>query len=99
MKHNAISSLCRDKKYLIQFFIGVDKLSQLCMPFYMLVFISQTSVTLLIQHHSPLHLHAFTDANWVGDKETWRSTTGNIVYLRCNPISEQLHQLLLKFSG
>ncbi|KAK1408451.1 hypothetical protein QVD17_40235 [Tagetes erecta] len=42
---------------------------------------------LLIRRHSPLNLHAFTDADWAGDKLTYRSTTGYIVYLGSNPIS------------
>ncbi|KAL6505058.1 hypothetical protein OROGR_024875 [Orobanche gracilis] len=42
---------------------------------------------LLIRRNSPLHLHAFTDADWAGDKQTYRSTTGYIVYLGSNPIA------------
>lgn len=42
---------------------------------------------LLIRRNSPLQLHAFTDADWAGDKETYRSTTGYIVYLGSNPIA------------
>ncbi|KAK9072095.1 hypothetical protein SSX86_008527 [Deinandra increscens subsp. villosa] len=42
---------------------------------------------ILIRKHSPLHLHAFTDADWAGDKDNYRSTTGYIVYLGSNPIS------------
>ncbi|KAD6795364.1 hypothetical protein E3N88_06260 [Mikania micrantha] len=42
---------------------------------------------LLIRRHSPLLLHAFTDADWAGDKQTYRSTTGYLVYLGSNPIS------------
>lgn len=34
-----------------------------------------------------MRLHAFTEVDWAGDKETWRSTTGYIVYIGCNPIS------------
>ncbi|KAK9050856.1 hypothetical protein SSX86_030173 [Deinandra increscens subsp. villosa] len=37
--------------------------------------------------NSPLRLHAFTDADWGGDKTTYRSTTGYIIYLGANPIS------------
>lgn len=40
---------------------------------------------LLICRNSPLHLHAFIDADCAGDKQTYRSTTGYIVYLGCNP--------------
>ena len=35
----------------------------------------------------PLHLHAFTDADWAGDKLTCRSTTHYIVYIDSNPIA------------
>lgn len=42
---------------------------------------------LLIHHNSPLHIHALTDADWVGDKQTYRSTTGYIVYIGSNPIA------------
>ena len=42
---------------------------------------------LLIRRNSPLHLHAFTDADWAGDKLTYRSTTGYVVYLGSNPIA------------
>ena len=42
---------------------------------------------LLLRHDSPLNLHAFTDVDWAGDKDLYRSTTGYIVYLGSNPIS------------
>ncbi|CAH1451689.1 unnamed protein product [Lactuca virosa] len=42
---------------------------------------------IILQPMSPLTLHAFTDADWAGDKDNYRSTTGYIVYLGCNPIS------------
>ncbi|KAJ9568075.1 hypothetical protein OSB04_004041 [Centaurea solstitialis] len=42
---------------------------------------------LFIRRNSPLKLHAFTDADWAGDKQTYRSTTGYIVYLGSNPIA------------
>lgn len=42
---------------------------------------------IIIRRDSPLTLHAFTDAGWAGDKDNYRSTTGYIVYLGCNPIS------------
>lgn len=41
---------------------------------------------LLLQKSSPLWLHAFADAGWARDKDTWRNTTGYIVYLGQNPI-------------
>lgn len=42
-----------------------------------------------IQLHrdTPMRLHAFTDADWAGDKDDYVSTTGYIVYLGRNPIS------------
>ncbi|KAD6796073.1 hypothetical protein E3N88_06969 [Mikania micrantha] len=42
---------------------------------------------LLLRRDSPLILHTFTDADWAGDKQTYRSTTGYIVYLGSNPIA------------
>ena len=42
---------------------------------------------LLLQKGSALNLHAFTDADWAGDKNTYRSTTGYIVFLGSNPIA------------
>ncbi|GKV15778.1 hypothetical protein SLEP1_g26529 [Rubroshorea leprosula] len=42
----------------------------------------------LLLHRQPLSpLHAFSDSNWAGDKDTLRSTTGYIVFLGSNPIS------------
>ena len=37
--------------------------------------------------HSPLHLHAYSDANWVGNKDDFTSTSTFIIYLRHNPVS------------
>lgn len=42
---------------------------------------------LLLRRNSPLHLHAFTDADWASDQQTYRNTMGYIVYLGSNPIS------------
>ncbi|KAJ0732045.1 putative RNA-directed DNA polymerase [Helianthus annuus] len=42
---------------------------------------------IFFRRHSPLQLHAFTDADWAGDRPSYRSTTGYIVYLGQNPIS------------
>lgn len=42
---------------------------------------------LFFHKQSPLILHAFTDADWAGDKSTYRSTTGYIVYLGSHPIA------------
>ncbi|KAJ9552201.1 hypothetical protein OSB04_016246 [Centaurea solstitialis] len=42
---------------------------------------------LLLRRHSPLHLHAFTDADWAGDKDNYRNTTGYVIFLGSNPIS------------
>lgn len=41
----------------------------------------------LIRHKSPINLHAFTDADWAGNRDDYISTTGYIVYLGSNPIS------------
>ena len=38
---------------------------------------------------SQLHLTAFNDANWASNINTWRSTTGYVVFLGLNPISCQ----------
>jgi hypothetical protein len=35
----------------------------------------------------PLHLFAYTDADWAGDPDDRRSTSGYIVYLGSNPIT------------
>lgn len=35
----------------------------------------------------PFTLHAFTDANWAGDRDTFVSTTGFVVYLGRNALS------------
>lgn len=42
---------------------------------------------LFLRRDSPLSVHAFTDADWAGDKDDYISTTGYIVYLGSNPIS------------
>ncbi|KAD5802447.1 hypothetical protein E3N88_13807 [Mikania micrantha] len=42
---------------------------------------------LLIKRNSPLQIHAFTAVDWGGDKSTYRSTSGYIVYLGSNPFS------------
>lgn len=42
---------------------------------------------LLLRQKSTLQLHTFTDADWAGDKDNFRSTTGYIVYLGSNPIA------------
>lgn len=42
---------------------------------------------ILIRKHSPFHLHAYTDADWVANKDIYQSTTGYVVYLSSNPIS------------
>lgn len=33
------------------------------------------------------HLHAFSDADWAGNKDDYTSTTANIIYLGSNPVS------------
>lgn len=40
-----------------------------------------------IHRDSPLRLHAYSDADWAGDRDTYISTTGYIVYLGHNPLS------------
>ena len=42
------------------------------------VFISTTA---------PLNLHAYSDADWVSDKDDYISTTGYLLYLGSTPIS------------
>ena len=42
---------------------------------------------MLLHHSTSVHLHAFTDADWVGDKDNFLSTTGYIVFLGPNPIA------------
>ncbi|KAK0590666.1 hypothetical protein LWI29_030141 [Acer saccharum] len=42
---------------------------------------------LLITRNTPLNLHAFSDADWVGDPDDRRSTTAYIVFLGSTPIS------------
>ncbi|KAJ0491830.1 putative RNA-directed DNA polymerase [Helianthus annuus] len=42
---------------------------------------------IFLKRKSPMQLHAFTDADWAGDRPSYRSTTGYIVYLGQNPIS------------
>ena len=37
--------------------------------------------------HSSLHLHAFVDANWVGNFDDRISTSGYIIFFGVNPIS------------
>ena len=45
---------------------------------------------LLLYHDSPLSVHAFSDANWAGNKDDSTSTSVYIVYLGCNLISWSL---------
>lgn len=42
---------------------------------------------LVIHRDSPLRLHAYTDADWVGNRATYVSTSGHIIYLGRNPLS------------
>ncbi|KAK0575318.1 hypothetical protein LWI29_037144 [Acer saccharum] len=42
---------------------------------------------LLIRRHSSPHLHAFADADWVGDSDDRRSTTAYVVFYGSTPIS------------
>ncbi|GKV20012.1 hypothetical protein SLEP1_g30193 [Rubroshorea leprosula] len=41
----------------------------------------------LLQPQSALSLHAYSDADWAGDRSTCVSTTGYLVFLGSNPIS------------
>ena len=34
-----------------------------------------------------LNLHAFSGADWAGDLDSWRSTTGYVIYAAGGPIS------------
>ncbi|GKV49950.1 hypothetical protein SLEP1_g56671 [Rubroshorea leprosula] len=42
---------------------------------------------ILLRPQQSLSIHAFSDANWAGDRDTCLSTTGYIVFLGGNPIS------------
>lgn len=42
---------------------------------------------LVLHRQSSLELHAFLDADWVGNKDDYTSTSSSIVYLGCNPVS------------
>ncbi|WKA10467.1 hypothetical protein VitviT2T_028036 [Vitis vinifera] len=42
---------------------------------------------LFLRKNSPLHLHAFSDADWAGNKDDRMSTSAYIVFLEHNPIS------------
>lgn len=44
-------------------------------------------LSLNLYRDSPLNLHAFSDANWAGDRDDFVSTGAYIVYLGRNPIS------------
>jgi len=54
----------------------------------LLRYLSGTSnVGLLLHHQSPAHLHAFSDADWGGNKDDFSSTSAYILYLGRNPVS------------
>lgn len=40
-----------------------------------------------IYSDSPLHLHAFSDADWAGNKDDYTSTMGHVVFLGRNPLT------------
>ncbi|GKV51641.1 hypothetical protein SLEP1_g58277 [Rubroshorea leprosula] len=42
---------------------------------------------LLLRPQPTLSLHAFSDADWAGDRDTYTSTTGYLVFLGSNPVS------------
>lgn len=54
----------------------------------LLRYLSGTShMGLIIHKNTPLHLHAYSNADWARDKDDYISTTAYIVYLGENPIS------------
>ena len=40
-----------------------------------------------LYHHTPFNLHGFSDADWVGNKDDFTSTSAYIIYLGHSPIS------------
>uniref|UniRef100_A0A2N9G9A2 Integrase catalytic domain-containing protein n=1 Tax=Fagus sylvatica TaxID=28930 RepID=A0A2N9G9A2_FAGSY len=42
---------------------------------------------LQIHRKSPLNLHAYSDADWAGDKDDFSSTSAYVIYLGRNPVS------------
>ena len=42
---------------------------------------------IMLYSHSNLALHAFSNANWAGNKDDYTSTGAYLVYLGCNPIA------------
>ena len=42
---------------------------------------------IMLHHHSNLALHAFSNADWAGNKDDYTSTSAHIFYLGHNPIS------------
>ena len=42
---------------------------------------------LFLRKHSPLHLHAFADADWASNLDDRTSTSGYIIFLGAHPIS------------
>ena len=42
---------------------------------------------LQLHRQSPLNLHAYSDADWAGDKDDFSSTSAYVIYLGNNPIS------------
>jgi hypothetical protein len=42
---------------------------------------------LLLHSNSPMSLHAFSDADWAGNKDDYSSTSANLVYFDNNLIS------------
>jgi len=54
----------------------------------LLRYLSGTSiVSPLLHHQSPAHLHAFSNANWGGNKDDFSSTSAYILYLGQNLVS------------
>lgn len=42
---------------------------------------------IFLRANSPISLHAFSDADWVGDSDDYVSTNSYMIYLGSNPIS------------
>ena len=42
---------------------------------------------IMLYHHTNLAFHAFSNADWTGNKDDFTSTSAYLEYLSCNPIS------------
>ena len=56
---------------------------------------------LLLRRKAPLQLHAFVDANWVGDPNDFTSNFAYVVFLGVNPInwSSKKQQIVARSSA